>query len=467
MTQNQAKLSRRGLIAILAVAVLSFIGILTETSLNVAFPTIMKQFDVKLATVQWLTTGYLLMVSLLMIVSAFLNKRFKTRSIFITAVSFFMLGSIIAAVAPTFGIILLGRIISAAGTGLCIPLMFNVIVETVPVHQIGYYMGIAGMVLSMAPAFGPTFGGVMVYFLSWRMIFWIVVPFAIIALIFGMASLEQHHDLSHPDFDWVRYCLLAVAFVSLSLGFNSVSTAGWLGKAFLGSVVLAAIMLWFFIRISKTTTKMLLNINVFKSKTFVSSLIAYFFLQFANIGMSFVLPTYVQIVNHQSALIGGLILLPGSFIASAATPLFGKMLDDKGAKLPILLGNSIFTAGLIGFVFGGKILPIGLIIIFYLIFTFGRSMVLGNTMTFGLTGVSNELRADANASFTTAQQFAGSIGTTILASIISISQNSGQSLPQYQLTAIGSRYAFATLLVLALINFGLYHQVFKKNECDN
>ena len=142
--------------------------------------------------------------------------------------------------------------------------------------------------------------------------FWIVVPFAIIALIFGMASLEQHHDLSHPDFDWVRYCLLAVAFVSLSLGFNSVSTAGWLGKAFLGSVVLAAIMLWFFIRISKTTTKMLLNINVFKSKTFVSSLIAYFFLQFANIGMSFVLPTYVQIVNHQSALIGGLILLPGS-----------------------------------------------------------------------------------------------------------------------------------------------------------
>ena len=112
MTQNQAKLSRRGLIAILAVAVLSFIGILTETSLNVAFPTIMKQFDVKLATVQWLTTGYLLMVSLLMIVSAFLNKRFKTRSIFITAVSFFMLGSIIAAVAPTFWIILLGRIIS-------------------------------------------------------------------------------------------------------------------------------------------------------------------------------------------------------------------------------------------------------------------------------------------------------------------------------------------------------------------
>lgn len=181
----------KNILAVLATAFMSFVGILTETSLNVTFPTMMKQFGVSLDIVQWTTTGYLLMIAIIMICSSYLNERFTARELFIASCSGFIIGSFISAIAPDFPLLLLGRLISAFGAGLSIPLMFNLIVEIMPRPKWGLYMGIAGLVVAMAPTLGPAFGGAVNYYLNWRYIFIIVIIFAAIVFIAGVFVIKN------------------------------------------------------------------------------------------------------------------------------------------------------------------------------------------------------------------------------------------------------------------------------------
>lgn len=160
------KENTKNVLAVLSATFMSFVGILTETSLNVTFPTMMKQFGVGLDIIQWTTTGYLLAIAIIMICSSYLNERFTARQLFIVACVGFMIGSVISAVAPNFPILLLGRLISALGAGLSTPLMFNLVTEVMPREKWGVYMGIAGLVVAMAPTLGPAFGGITTFYLN-------------------------------------------------------------------------------------------------------------------------------------------------------------------------------------------------------------------------------------------------------------------------------------------------------------
>ncbi len=158
-------------LVITIVAFMTFMGVLTETSMNVTFPTLMKQFNISLPTVQWVTTGYLLMVALLTITSAFLKRRFTNKQLFVSAALLFITGDIMCGLAPSYWVLLVGRLIQAGCVGLTGPLMNNIILDIVPPHKLGTYMGMANLIVLVAPALGPTFGGAVVSFASWRMIF--------------------------------------------------------------------------------------------------------------------------------------------------------------------------------------------------------------------------------------------------------------------------------------------------------
>lgn len=154
--------STRTKLSIVGTAGLAFCGVLVETSMNVTFPTLMRSMHVSLDTVQWVATGYLLTVALLMITSAYLKQRFTNRQLFVTGASLFIVGALICALAPNFPILLLGRLVQAGCAGIAIPLMINVVVESVPRAKLGFYLGMTGLILMIAPASGPTFGGIMV-----------------------------------------------------------------------------------------------------------------------------------------------------------------------------------------------------------------------------------------------------------------------------------------------------------------
>ncbi|KRN28386.1 hypothetical protein IV38_GL001386 [Lactobacillus selangorensis] len=456
MNQNQT-MSKKDLVAILAAALMSFVGILIETSMNVTFPTLIKQFHITLSVAQWVGTGYLLMVSLVIICSAYIKMRFKEKNIFVTGVIFAVIGDLICALAPNFWILLFGRLVQAGGTGIVLPLLFNIILERAPLSRRGLFMGLGGLIVSMAPALGPTFGGIVVYFLGWRDIFWIVLPFMIVALFLGWFSIDQVTKLSHPKFDWLRLALLTVMLVSLTLGFNTVGTLGWLNFEFLFSLVVFALATWAFIAASQHSDRMLVNIKVFTLPVFTLSLIAYFLIQFTNIGSNFILPNYAQLVDHSTTLISGLILLPGSLLAGMLNPLFGKMLDDLGPKRPITWGNTIFAIALIAFIAFSLHMSPMMIMLMYIVFAIGMSMSFANTMTFALGQVPIQYEADANAIFNTLQQFGGSIGTAIASSFLA----SGSGATTAARTASGTQHAFIFFFVLICLNFIFYHYAFK------
>jgi MFS family permease len=147
------------MVVVTVVALMSFMGVLTETSLNVSFPALMQQFNVSLSTVQWVTAGYLLTAALVMLTSAFMKRRFTNRQLFITSALLFIIGDILCGAAPVFWVMLLGRIVQAGCVGLCTPLMVNIILDVVPRQKLGTYLGIANLIILIAPALGPTFGG--------------------------------------------------------------------------------------------------------------------------------------------------------------------------------------------------------------------------------------------------------------------------------------------------------------------
>lgn len=436
-------------LAVLATAFMSFVGILTETSLNVTFPAMMKQFNVSLDTIQWTTTGYLLMIAIIMISSSYQNERFTAKQLFITAAIAFMVGSIISAFALNFYILLLGRLISALGVGLCTPMMFNLIVEVMPRDEWGLYMGIAGLVVAMAPTLGPAFGGSIAYYLNWRWIFIIATIFALLVFIAGIFVIGSYHPVKKKSFNLLAYAVLSAGMVSLVIGVNQLSK-GLKNWRLWVLLVLAAILFILFIRISKRSTSKLLDLSVFEDKGFIFGACAYFLLQFINIGVSFVLPNYIQIVNKQTSLIGGLVLLPGSIVAGLLNPYFGRLYDRVGAKVPLYGGAFLMALASLLLANWGLSLTTWMIICFYGILMLGHRMSFSNTMAQSLKIVDKNLKADATAVCQTAQQLAGSMGTAILAAIIAVFQNK-QTESYATLTAQGSRVAFYFTFSLGIL----------------
>lgn len=456
------KKSTKNILAVLSAAFMSFVGILTETSLNVTFPTMMKEFNVTLDTIQWTTTGYLLMIAIIMIGSSYLNDRFTAKQLFITACVGFMVGSVISAIAPNFPILLLGRLISALGAGLSTPLMFNLVTEIMPRSKWGVYMGIAGLVVAMAPTLGPAFGGITTYYLNWRWIFAFVTIFALIVFVAGTPVIGKYHDQVKSSFDYLSFITLAAAFITLTLGVNQISN-GLANPLLWILLVVTALLIWSFVKLSQKSSKKLLDLAVFKQKAFVFGALAYFLLQFNNIGISFVLPNYIQIVGKQSSLIGGLILLPGSIIAGLLNPYFGSLYDKRGAKLPLYLGGLLMALGCLLFAVFGLNLSTMMIVIFYGVMMLGHRMSFSNTMAEALKTEKGKLRADATAVCQTSQQLAGSVGTTILASIISVWQKQSHG-SHAMATAQGSQAAFCFTLLMSLIILFSYWRMFKAEK---
>ena len=454
---KEKEVTAKHVLAIISCALMAFISILTETSLNVTFPTLMKIFKVSLGTIQWTTTGYLLMIAVIIIASSYLNERFSARQLFLTAAITFILGSLICGLANSFPVLLIGRLISSFGAGLSIPLLFNLVVELMPSSKWGFWMGIAGLVIALAPALGPTFGGTVIYYWNWRLIFHIVICIGVIVLILGAFAVEKYHPKKNISFDWGRYVVIALALVVFNLGFNQIENGltniwFWLG------MIATAFLVWLFIHLSKTSTKKLVNLAVFKRKAFIYALIAYFSLQFINIGISFVLPNYAQIVGGSTSLIGGLILLPGSIISSIFNPIFGRFYDTHGAKAALYTGSIMFIIASVLFMIFGLNLTTIMLMIFYTVLMLGHRMCFNNTMAEAMKVQTNQMRTDATAVFETTQQYAGSMGTAVMAAIISIWQNRAGNYRV--LTSQGSEAAFCFIAILSIVILFCYWKMF-------
>ena len=452
--------------AVTATGILSFAGIVVETAMNVAFPTLMRDFHVSTSAVQWLTTGYLLVLALVIPTSSFLKRSFKTKSLFVISNLFFILGTVAAMLAPSFAIILLGRLIQGIGTGIALPLMFNIIVEQVPISKTGTVMGFANLIIAIAPAVGPTMGGFIVKMFGWRVIFLVLLPLLVISLILGMTSITQKSAIEHLKFDFISWIILAIAFSSLVFATNQASISGWLDWRVIVLLLVSVLAILGFYKYSKKPHHPLIRTNVLLNWRFDLSTIALMISQFSILGTSFLLPNFAQLSLHQNAFVAGLLLLPGTTLGIFLSLLGGKMYDVLGARKPIMLGFSLYAVATLLFSIFMPKMTIWMIIIFFAIAIMGQAFSSGNTMTSGLHQVEDQFSTDANAVLNTVQQLAGALGTSIVATIVAEHQSTVHQIAFGTMT--GVRTAFCLLFILQLIallfTFLVTQKAAKKNK---
>lgn len=451
----QRKLDAKLICSIFAAGLMSFSGVLIETAGNVTFPVLMNDFHVNMATVQWMTTGYLLVASIIMPLSAYLKRNFSSRKLFVTAAVLFICGLLIDAVANQFIFLVLGRVIQGAGAGIAIPLMFNIILERTPLDKIGLLMGIGTMITAVAPALGPTFGGLVVNTLGWRYIFIFIIPVMIISLIMGLTAITgETGQVKHTKLDVVGFISIALTFIGLIFAFSNLSTILQKPLMFISPLVIGIISLVVFIKHSLNTSNPLINIRVFKKTKFTQGITAYFIFQVNTLGLSFILPNYVQIVNHSTAMTAGLLLLTGGLVGAIMSPISGRLLDNYGAQKPIMTG-AVFEiiGGLLYCIFASS-LTSGKIILFYAITMLGIGLVMGDTMTASIGQLAESENTDGNGLFNMAQQFAGAVGTAIISAIMQfVEQTSSQ-------TSVTGKYIAAAqvgfIFILMIVLIGVY-----------
>ena len=458
MTEFERKIDRKLIFSIIAAGIMSFSGVVVETAMNVTFPTLMNEFHVGTSTVQWITTGYLLILSVVIPASSWLKRRFRTKTLFLTANILFIAGTILCAFAPSFALLLLGRLIQGVGTGIALPLMFNIVLEQAPYDKMGSMIGIASLITAIAPAVGPSLGGMLVNLLGWRMIFVVLLPLLVLSLFFGLSSIRQVSATEKLAFGWKDYLLLVIGFSAMIFGINLASSCGWISLPVLLLLAVSVVSLALFYRSSLCSSSPLIRVQVFRHMPFSLSVLVILLVQFICLGMGFLIPNYAQLASDENAFISGCLLLPGCIVGAVLSPFGGKLLDRVGARKPILTGNaSVIVSAVCFALFLGKS-GLALIAGFYIFFALGQAFSMGTTMTNGLSVLPQELTSDGNAVINTVQQLAGAIGTAVCSTIVASSQVSAQTMASG--TAAGTIHAFILLAILAFLTLGCSSGVF-------
>jgi len=396
----------------------AFVSFLNNSLLNVALPTIMVDLNVDYSTVQWLATGYMLVSGILVPVSAFLVTRFTNRSLFITSMSIFTLGTILSAVAPNFGFLLAGRMIQAAGSSVMGPLLMNIMLVSFPREKRGAAMGLFGLVMITAPAIGPTLSGYIVQYYTWRVLFEMIVPFAVLSLVLAIWKLRNVMPTRQAHMDYLSVLLSAIGFGGLLYGFSTVSRTSWSDNTVIITTVVGAIGLILFTWRQLTMEKPILDLRVYRHPMFTLASIISVVVSAAMFSGMILTPAYVQNVRGITPLDSGLLMLPGAIIMGIMSPITGKLFDKFGARILAVIGLTITTVATY-FMSEFQIdTPYSHIMMVYMLRMFGMSMVMMPIMTNGLNQLPTRLNPHGTALNNTIQQVAGSLGTAIFVSIM-------------------------------------------------
>lgn len=403
---------------VLVLLIGAFCTILNQTILSTAFPALMKAFDISTSTVQWLTTGFLMVNGIMIPISAYLSSRFNTKRLFIIAMTVFEIGTILSWLAPSFAALLTGRLIQAVGVGINMPLMQNIMLTIYPPEKRGAAMGINGLVIGLAPAIGPTLSGWVIDNYSWRWLFGMIVPIAALVIIASFVLVKNVIPNRRPKLDWLSVIISTLGFGSMLYGFSSVGDKGWTDPVVLATIVIGAILVVFLVLRQNKLDEPFLEFKVFKSSEFTLATILSSIVMMAMVGVELVIPLYLQIIHGMSAFHSGLTLLFGALFMGIMSPITGNLFDRHGAKRLAVTGMFILTVGTLPFAFITRDTPTIYIVFLYAVRMFGISMVMMPVTTAGMNSLPFNLISHGTAVNNTLRQVATSVGTAIMISVL-------------------------------------------------
>lgn len=414
---NKTKRAPYGILAVLMIG--AFITFLNNTLLNIALPSIMNELKVEPPTVQWLTTGFMLVNGILIPATAFLIQKYSVRRLFLIAMGLFTVGTVIAGFAHVFPILLIGRMVQASGSAIMMPLLMNVMLVSFPMEKRGTAMGVFGLILMSAPAIGPTLSGWIIEHYDWRMLFHFVTPIAIAVLLIGFFMLKDKKDKVDISLDLFSLLLSSIGFGGLLYGFSSAGSKGWDSPHVYVTITVGVISLvWFILRQSKLKQPML-NFQIFKYPMFALSSAITMVVNMAMFSGMLLLPIYVQTIRGISPMDAGLMLLPGAILMSIMSPVTGKLFDKFGGRILAVSGLIIMTVTT--YYFSKLTLDTSYthLVILNSARMFGMSMVMMPVSTNGLNQLPTRFYPHGTAMNNTLNQVSGAIGTALLVTLMS------------------------------------------------
>lgn len=422
MTDSTAKRNR---LIINLLLISAFVVILNETVMGVAIPHLMKDLGITALAAQWLTTAFLLTMAVVIPTTGFLIQRISTRRLYVIAMGLFVLGTTIAAIAPGFEVLLIGRIVQATGTAIMLPLLMTTVMSLEPHETLGRRMGNISIVISVAPALGPTISGLILSELSWRFLFIFVLPIAITMLIIGARRMHNAGKTSRAPIDIPSIILSAFGFGGIVFGLSRLGESSGDGNPALlfaplvVGIVALALFIWRQI-ILQRSNRALLNLQTFRTPTFTVSVVMFVICMMAMFGAFILLPLYMQNVLGLSVLNSGLLLLPGGLVMGLLAPFVGRMYDKVGPR-PLLLIGTVFTAAALwGLAF---LLDVNsswtTLLIGHIVFSIGLAFIFTPLFTSSLGSLPKHLYSFGSATVSTMQQVAAAAGTTLFIAIMS------------------------------------------------
>ncbi len=426
-----------------------FIAILNQTLLTPALPSIMRDMNVDAATVQWLTTGFMLVNGIMIPITAFFLDRFTTRKLFFLSMGVFTIGTAIAAIAATFPMILLARVLQAAGAGVMMPMGQTIMLLTLPKQFRGVGMGMIGLVMGCAPAIGPVMSGFIVESFDWHVLFYIITPLALLTMVVAYFYLENLTEPKDVKLDIPSVVLSTLGFGGLLYGFSAIGSSGF-DTTVLVSLAVGAVALYFFITRQLKMEEPLLNVSILKNRKFALSVILTMLVNAALVVGTVLNPIYIQTLRGFGASVSGLLMLPASILMIFMSPISGRLFDKYGPRklaIPGLLITTVFTIPLVTM---GEHTSIIFLTFVYMMRTLGIALVNMPLNTWGLNALENSVIAHGTAIGNTFRQVAGSLGTATLITVMSIviaASPDPAAIPT-QIFGINMAYLGAALMML-------------------
>lgn len=413
----------------------AFVVILNETIMNVAIPHLMTDLSITALAAQWLTTAFMLTMAVVIPITGFLLQRFTTRQAFIGGMTLFSLGTMVAAFAPGFEVLLVARVIQASGTAIMMPLLMTTIMTLVPARARGRMMGMVSVVISVAPAIGPTLSGIILETLGWRWMFGVVLPIAIVMLLIGAKWVTNVGETTRAPIDVLSIILSALGFGGLVYGLSQIGGASAHGTSAVAvaAAEIATMTMWVALSVGVVALGLfiwrqlilqrkddaLLDLRVFRSKNFSIAMGQMLVLSLTFFGTLAVLPLYLQHVLGLSPLDTGLIVLPGALIMGFTGPLIGSIYDRWGTQVLIIPGSIIASAALWFFSTVGETTPVWVIVAAHVTLSLGLAMSFTPLFTASLGSLEKRFYSYGSAIVGTVQQVAGAAGIAVFIAVMS------------------------------------------------
>ena len=437
----------------------TFFGILCSTLMNIALPTFMDVFHISEAHVQWVTNGYMLVNALMIPVSSYLIKRFSFKWLFIFFTGIFLCGTVIGGLANSFNLLVIARMIQAIGAGMMMPLVNVLAIRYALPGKKGRIMGIIGLAFNCAPILGPAVSGFMLDYLSWRYLFILIIPFAVITLLLSLWMLPYIPHNEFPQFNSLGFTVITLGLWSLLMGLSNVSNYPLLSFNVGGMAIIGLVFIIIFYLNQRKSSHPLINLSVFEHRQFFLATIINMLITATMYGNAILIPLLVQIVLGESTVISAIAVLPGAILTGLLSTTSGRFYDRYPIQWLVGAGLLIDIIGTTGQAMIGARSSVVIITVFQTVRQFGLVTMLIPLQTQALSLLPNEIVPDAVACFNTLRQIAAAFGTALIVSVVGIVNHLVHSSTSHLGIQSGFAFCLVLLLISLILSRKLYHQI--------